>query len=298
VAELKTQDFEAQLAELSRDPRDPRLGFVGPRSLSWRMDGDLVLHAAGPRALLMQLAHPMVAQGVADHSNFETDPLGRTLRTFQAVYRLVFGTRQEALEVARRIHHIHTHVRGTLPHTTGAHLAGTPYAANDPVLLAWVWATLIDSARYAYETFIRPLRPVEIATWYNESRYPGRLFGLPANAYPDRYEGFREWMDGYVASPEIGVSPTARRVVEVFLRGPRSFHQLGSVFHVLAAGTLPPRLRSEFGLRWDFVARAAFRSMRIAIRSAARVTPLPLRTVPTRIRAEWRCRRLVAAPVP
>ncbi len=295
MSELSTEQFERRLAELSRDPRDPRLGFVGPTSISWRVDGELVLHAAGPRALLMQLAHPMVAQGVADHSNFKQDPFGRTVRTFDSVYRLVFGTRDEALAVARRIHHVHKRVRGTLPHTVGGHVAGTSYAANDPDLLAWVWATLIDSARFAYETFIARLTPADRETWYQECRHLAGLFGLALDAFPPTYAGFADWLGGYLASDRIGVSPAAMEIAWSFVRGPWGLRPVGQVFHVLAAGTLPPRLREGFGLRWDVAARATFRALRAAIHLGARVTPAPLRSMPSRTRAQWRCRSLVAA---
>jgi uncharacterized protein (DUF2236 family) len=298
LVELSTEEFERRLDEMVREPGDHRLGFVGPGSVSWTVDGELVLHAAGPRALLMQLAHPMVAQGVADHSHFRTDPFGRTIRTFDSVYRLVFGTREQAIEVARRIHMVHKRVRGTLPHSTGAHLAGTEYAANDPSLLVWVWATLIDSARYAFETFIRPLSDVERETWYQECRYLSGLFGLPLAAFPPTYPRFAVWMERMIAGNEIGVSQTAREIVSVFLRPHGGLRPLGPVFHVLAAGTLPPRLREDFGLRWDFEARAVFRIIKATIHAGARATPRPLRSMPSRIRAQWRCRGVIPAPRP
>ncbi|MGH2511842.1 MAG: oxygenase MpaB family protein, partial [Candidatus Limnocylindrales bacterium] len=54
------------------------LGLYGPDSEAWRLNREaMLLLGAGPRALLMQLAHPLVAEGVDQHSTFRTDPWGR-----------------------------------------------------------------------------------------------------------------------------------------------------------------------------------------------------------------------------
>jgi uncharacterized protein (DUF2236 family) len=289
--EVSTDTFEKNLAAMCRDVRDPRGGFCGPGSVSWRMDGEIALHAAGPRALLMQFAHPMVAQGIVDHSNFRTDLLGRTLRTFGAVYGLIFGTRDEAVAAARQIHRVHQRVRGTLAHTSGIHRAGTPYAGNDPALLAWVWATLIDSAFYGYEQFVAPLEANDRDRWYQECRTLSGFFGLPPETFPDTHHAFVRWMDRRIASDEIAVGPPARELTEVFISGRTGPPGLGAMFAVLASGTLHPRLRDAFGLPWDLRTRISYSSLRSAIR-AARVLPRPLRSIPVATRARWRCRAM------
>src|SRR6476661_2280383 len=91
-------------------------------------EGALVM--GGGRALLMQLAHPSVAQGVAEHSDFEADPMARLRGTLEATYTIVFGTDEAAARTAASVHAVHDRVTG----------AG--YRANDPELLCWVNATL------------------------------------------------------------------------------------------------------------------------------------------------------------
>jgi uncharacterized protein (DUF2236 family) len=258
---------------------NPALGFTGPGSLSWRVGSELVLHLAGPRALLMQFAHPMVAQGVADHSRFREDLLGRTRRTFGAVYRMLFGDVDSALAIARAVHEGHSRVRGSLPVAAGRHAAGAPYAANEPRLLAWVWATLVDSGLWAYERWVAPLATAERERWYEENFSTAALFGLGADDLPVTYLAFRGWMDDWLAGDELAVSPTGQELARVFLQG-AGWPGLGSLFTLLSAGTLPPRLRDEFGLRWDLKTRAAFAAFSTSVHVGARLTPRPLRLAP------------------
>jgi uncharacterized protein (DUF2236 family) len=250
----------------------------------------MALHAAGPRALLLQFAHPMVAQGVADHSNFRRDLWGRTIRTFDTVYDLVFGSRDVALKAARRIHRVHCHVRGTLPFDVGRHRAGTRYAANSIDLLAWVWATLYDSGSYAYERFVTPYVRDERERMYREMRVQGELFGVPESYWPETADGFAAWMDRKIASDEIVVSPTGAELGRIFLNGETGPKSLSRLFKLLACGTLPEKLRRQFSLPWDFATRAKFRAVAASIRVGVKVAPRPLRTVPKAMSAELRWR--------
>src|SRR4051812_46054784 len=112
-----------------------------------QVSGEVILLLGGGRALLMQLAHPQVAAGVADHSGFAEDPYGRLRRTLDATYTIVFGTEAEADLVARQLFAVHERV------------TGPDYRANDPELLMWVHATLVDTALRVHARFLRPLRP-------------------------------------------------------------------------------------------------------------------------------------------
>ena len=273
-----------------RRVRDPSHGFSGPGTLWWRVNGEAAQHAAGPRALLLQFAHPMVAQGVADHSNFRRDLWGRTIRTFDTVYDLIFGSRDVALKAARRIHRVHCHVRGTLPHDVGMFRAGTPYAANSVDLLAWVWATLFDSGCYAYENFVTPFVRDERERMYREMRVQGELFGVPESYWPETADGFTSWMASKLASDEIVVGPTGAELGRIFLHGETGPRSLSRLFRLLASGTLPEKLRVQFGLPWTLSTRAKFAAVAAGIRIGVKVAPRPLRTIPKATRAQLRLR--------
>lgn len=117
-------------------PGDP--GLLGPDSVSWRVIAEPAAIAGGLRALLLQLLHPLAMAGVADHSAYREDPLGRLERTSAWVTVSTFGATEEALAVARRVRGVHRPVTGTAPD-------GRRYDAADPRLLVWVSIALTSS---------------------------------------------------------------------------------------------------------------------------------------------------------
>jgi len=137
-------------------------GLYGPGSASWRVLAEPAAIVGGIRALLVQLLHPLAMAGVAEHSAFRTDPLGRLQRTSAYVTATAFGTTEDALSVAARVRHGHTHVRGVAPD-------GRPYAADDPHLLRWVSIALTSSFLAAYRVYApEPLAPGEADAFVDE----------------------------------------------------------------------------------------------------------------------------------
>jgi uncharacterized protein (DUF2236 family) len=107
-------------------------GLFGPGSVAWRVHGDVTsMMVGGIAGLMLQMLYPAVLAGVWDHSRFRDDLAGRLRRTARFIALTTYGSREEAEAVIDRVRRIHGHVRGTLPD-------GTPYAADDPELLAWV----------------------------------------------------------------------------------------------------------------------------------------------------------------
>src|SRR5436190_4864368 len=122
-------------------------GLFGPDSVTWRVNREGALLLGGGRALLLQVAHPLVAAGVSQHSNYREDPFGRLYRTLDTVTAIVFGSTPTAKEAAARLHRVHTRVKGEAGD-------GTPYVATDPALIMWVHATLVDTSLLVYERYI------------------------------------------------------------------------------------------------------------------------------------------------
>lgn len=119
-------------------PRRPD-GLFGPRSVTWRVHGDVTaMMVGGIAALLLQMLHPGVLAGVWDHSKFRADMSGRLRRTARFIATTTYAGRDDAEAAIERVRRIHGHVHGTLPD-------GTPYHANDPALLAWVHVTEVTS---------------------------------------------------------------------------------------------------------------------------------------------------------
>ena len=84
--------------------------------------------------------------GVAEHSNYRDDPLGRLGRTASFVTGTTFGSAETAERLIRLVRGIHHRVRGTAPD-------GRPYSADDPALLTWVHVTEVSSFLRAHQRF-------------------------------------------------------------------------------------------------------------------------------------------------
>jgi uncharacterized protein (DUF2236 family) len=237
-----------------------------------------VLLGAG-RALLLQLAHPSVAQGVADHSDFQHNPFKRLQGTLEATNAMVFGSRDLAAGVGRRIRWIHDHV------------TGPNYQANDPALLLWVHATLVDTALLCYERMVGRLTLADRDRFYEESKVVAEGFGCPRVEQPPTYDAFRDYFDDQVAT--IEVSDVARRLARDILRPvlPFKLHTPLApplaVHRRTAVGLLPNRLRDEFGLRWTAEDQRKLDRLLGRVRRVYAATPRSVRVAPTRASNVW-----------
>ncbi len=152
-------------------------GLFGPRAVAWRVHGDVTtMMVGGVTGLLLQMLHPAVLAGVWDHSKFRSDMQGRLRRTARFIALTTYGGRTEAESAISRVRMIHQHVRGTLPD-------GTPYAANDPSLLAWVHVTETVSFLSAWVRYAEPgMSSAEQDRYFAEMAQVGE--GLGADPVP------------------------------------------------------------------------------------------------------------------
>jgi uncharacterized protein (DUF2236 family) len=246
------------------------VGIYDDQSITRRVNRENVLLLGGGRALLMQLAHPKVAAGVDDHSDFRKQPIRRLRRTIRMTMAIVFGDRETALAAARAVNQAHMRVRGS------------DYRALDPDLLMWVHATLVDSALVTYETFVRRLRPPDREDFFQESKVLGGLLGIPTERFPETLRDFDAYLEGMIASGPIGVGRRAIELAEQVLR-PRLPLLPGPMmvpFEVVTAGLLPPALRDQYGLAWGPGQRRAFRLAVTTLPRLVALTPPVLRVWP------------------
>src|SRR3954464_2912101 len=124
-------DLERSLEWVRGHAAGSTAGVFGPASAIWQVDREALVFLGAGRALLLQLAHPWVATAIAEHSSALHDPIGRFHRTFAIVFTLVFGSLDEALRMARRLHRRHAAVAGLMPATLGRFAMGSVYHAND-----------------------------------------------------------------------------------------------------------------------------------------------------------------------
>ena len=263
------------------------------RGMAWRIHRERVLLAGWGRAILLQIAHPKVARGVADHSGFTSEPWGRLRRlhrTLSAMLTLTFGSAEESAAVAARINARHDRVHGRVEEPAGGAPAGTAYSAHDPELLAWVHATLVESFLLAYRLFVRPVGPAEADRYCEEASGIEAALGIPTGRLPRTESQLREYLDAMLTSGVIEVTDTARRLSRDILAPPAP----GLVRPALwlaalpAVGLLPPAIRAAYRLPWDARRERALRAVAGGTRAVLPLVPPVLRYWAVARRAERR----------
>jgi uncharacterized protein (DUF2236 family) len=221
-----------------------------------RVHGERVLLAGGQRSLVMQLAHPLVAAAVAEHSDFP----------------------RKAERAAAHIRSVHRRVTGTAE----AGGRATPYRAQDPSLLLWVHATVVDTTMLVYRRFVGPLAPGHQRTYYEAMKEPARLLGVPDRVIPPDLPSFRRYMRAMVGGSALQATEASRPLVASVLRPP-----VGLVLRPITEGTrlvtlalLPERIRALFGLDVGPAARMTLATTSGVSRAILPLLPAVIRTFP------------------
>jgi uncharacterized protein (DUF2236 family) len=260
------------------DDADP--GLFGPGSVCWRLAREPLLLVGGGRALLMQVAHPLVAQGVVDHSDYQRDPFGRLVRTVRWLVAVTFGTTREAHDASRAVRRVPATVRGELraPNATHTFAAGTHYSAADPELSRWVLATIVDWMLVTHERIVGGLDPRDADRFVREWRAVAPLVQVREC---DTWDGVHELRSDMSAMlRQLHVVPASREAARVVLHPPppaRALRPLIAAAGFVTAGMLPPPLRTAYGLRWTPAHRAAHAATCASVRGAHRISPRALR---------------------
>jgi uncharacterized protein (DUF2236 family) len=261
------------------------VGLFGPGSMIWRVNRENVLLLGGGRALILQVAHPLVAAGVAEHSNYREDPWGRLYRTLDVTTKIVFGSTEVAEEASERLWNVHGRVQGTSPD-------GTPYEAHDPDLLMWVHATLIDTTLLVYTRYVGPLTIAEQNRYYEETKLLGEKYGIPRRRLPDTFADFNDYFQAMLAGDTLGVTDSLRDVVDATLHPALPFvaRPLVEALNLATVGMLPPRLRDELGLPWGPKRERLLAASRTLLRTVMPVLPSLVRDFPPARSADRRLR--------
>ena len=232
-----------------------------------RINGESVLLVTAGRALLMQIAHPLVAAGVDQHSSFQRDRVGRLLRTLRSAYAVLLGDEQQAAHATAGIRRAHEYV------------AGPGYSANDPDLLLWVHAAFVDSAIDGYRRFVRPLSHREAESYYLEIARAVEAIGMPAAEMPPSLRSFDDYVEDMVATLDVG--DVSRRLAhEVLELRPAFLAPALATAGWFTTGLLPPPLRRAYGLRWTTLDARLLAGLEVASRAVLPRLPLPLRRPP------------------
>jgi len=214
-----------------------------PGSVMWAVSRERFVLLGGAAAAILQVAHPQVAMGVAAHSRFTEDVMGRLRRTLDAVYAISFGTPEEVAAVRREVARRHGPVRGEVPER---------YSAFDPDAQLWVLATLIDGALAMHRRFGRGLPAAAREEYFREMRRFGEVFGLDPGFGPQSMEEFDAYFQGMLAGPLLGSHPLSAEVAAhiVAPRRPRWVLALRPWTAPFACEYVPSPVRERLRLPW------------------------------------------------
>jgi uncharacterized protein (DUF2236 family) len=208
----------------------------------------------GQRALCVGAVKPLNYIGTSEHTRNKRTPFRRLAHTAGMFESVFFGSRAQADRVLGVVDRMHERVIGELPHDAGPHYpAGTPYSAFDAELMLWTVAVIADSAEWFYERLVRPLASEEREElWQDYIRF-AELFKMPRTAAPPTYKEFRAWYEQQLAGDDLYLTEEARFMgyASAFeIPMPATRQPAKRVHDLVMLGSLPPRVRELYGLRY------------------------------------------------
>ena len=268
---------------------------AGPDSVSWKINREMVVVVGWGRAILLQFAHPLVAAGVSEHSQFRGGLLSsfrRLSSTVRAMLSLTFGSEEDAINAAAGINCIHDRVHGTLRAAAGEFPAGHAYSAHDPALLTWVHATLLDSVPAVYDLLVGPLTAEERDRYCVEASIMEPLLDVPAGTLPRTAAANDLYMREMLGSGRIAVTDTSRALARALLfpPGATALWPVFRALQIVTIGLLPASIRAGYGFAWGPRDARALRRWTTMLRTLHHAAP--------RLAREWPVARQVRRALP
>jgi uncharacterized protein (DUF2236 family) len=248
------------------------VGIVAEDSIVREVAAKRVVTLGGLPAVLLQLAHPMVAQGVSDYSRFQHDPLARLISTLDATLVMTFGDTCQVAEKVGKVRLRHQAVHGELGQTHGEWRQGELYSALDAKLCLWVYATGVEMVLDTYSALYAPLSQPARAKYYADGKPLAEAMGVARSVLPATYSEFRSYYQDMLGRLVVGqVARDIAAAIFAAKLGPVPVSPLGPV---IAAALLPAdRIRSAYGLKWGWREQAIWHVFRIAAGAAVRIAP-------------------------
>lgn len=247
-------------------------------SVTHRINAERLVILGWGRAILLQLAHPLIAAGVSDHSAIGSDPRAaaiRLRRTIRAMLSLTFGGERAYEDAIAAIRAVHNRVNGQLGETVGPYSAGTCYSAHDADLLLWVHSTLIESIVLVYDDLVSPLDETARDDYCMQARRVALALGARDQDVPHTWTELVSLLEATRRSGAIVVGPPAKRLAGAVLAPPLASLVWPVVWmnRTMTVGMLPGDVRAQYGFPWTARhARRLERTKRM-LRAARRCTP-------------------------
>ncbi len=225
-------------------------GYFTDDSMLRRVHRERAVALSGPRALLMQAAHPLAVTGLLAHTSSMDEPYDRLARTAEVMSTIGFGPREEADRVTAHVRAMHKRVKGKIKKPVGRYPAGTSYRADQPELLLWVLFTLVDSGVVVYRKYVGAMTRSEEAGYWEDYKVIGELFGLERADMPDTLDDLDDYRREMLEGDTLLITPWARqRAREIVLEPPVPWiaQPLLQTANFITIALLPDRIRREYG---------------------------------------------------
>jgi len=209
------------------------VGYFDDQSIFRRIHRERAVALSGPRALLMQAAHPVAVKGLLAHTDSLQDPYDRLARTAKVMSTIGFGSRADADRMTRRVRALHHR-----------------YGVDDPELLLWVLFTLVDSALVVFERYVRQLTREEQAAYWEDFKVIGRLFGLRTVDMPATLDDLDAYRRRMLDGDELQVTDWAREHARrIVLEPPVPWvaRPLLETVNFVTIALLPDQIREQYG---------------------------------------------------
>ena len=262
------------------EPRDPSGGFFGPESMMWRVNREITTLFGGARALLMQAAHPLIAAGARQTGSYRRDPWARLIRTVMLQNLITFSRATAAIEAVDRINKLHKVIKGVDPVT------GEWYDALDYDQLLWVHIALEVSTLDFFDVTVGPLSEAERNQYHEENKLVAEVLWLPRDHVPATYDDTRRYVDDMIDCGRLRYTDVAEEVADLIIDAavPPRIKPIWKFVSFAATGTLDPRLRELYGIRWTARQQRWLDANLGLLRNARPLAPYRFRTI---LPARW-----------
>ena len=193
------------------------VGYFTPEDEPWIVHGDFSTLVGGIRALILQALHPATLAGVAQHSRYEQDPLGRLSGTIRWLTVTTFGSKTAVANEAARVNRLHERVAGQVSDSHGAQRS---YRAQDPELLVWVHLAFCEAFLSAQLDVSRAKLPRGADAYVDKWRISAQPLGVNPETLPTTRAGLRDALSAYAEAGELRCDEDTRRVLRFIQRPP------------------------------------------------------------------------------
>ncbi|HET7588226.1 MAG TPA: oxygenase MpaB family protein [Gammaproteobacteria bacterium] len=231
--------------------------------------GEGILLAGGMRAILLQVAHPAVGRGVAEHSNFTYQPMDRLRATMTYVYCMIFGSSWEKRAIRDQVNAVHRNINGP------------GYNACDPELQLWVAATLYDTAFGLYERWVGVVEDDLAEVIYRQYRVLGAALQMREEQWPADRAAFRAYWNDMLQ--RLTVTDDARTVCQDLFhpqRIPLIMRSAMPLNRLVTAALLPAPVRDGYNIEWNARRQRRFDRFSSTVSLLYPHLPAPVRQIP------------------